>query len=397
MAMNQREKYLAVGVGAVLALFIGQSVLSSIQGGFDKKKETIDSLEKKKTEQELQQTAGLVANDKLNAVVVRSLPKSEEKARADYMEFLIELGDEAKLSEPTPRFLGESPEKDTYQSLKFQLTGVGTIENATQLLYGFYKKNYLHRITRFDLRPVTNAKEANQLTISLDCEVLSLGIAKDKQPPPKEPSNRVAKSLEDYKYYILERNLFSPANNPPSLDANKVVDAKVGLRVEHSIEAKDLDQNQVLKYEIVGEAPAGLQLEKSTGKLVWTSKETGDYKVDVKVTDSGIPSRTAQQTVTFKVKEVPTPPPPPVQFDVASQAMVTALIAGKNGPEAWVLSKTESKTIYLRQGDQLKLGGVEGKVIEVGSNFVEFETAGRRWLVGLDETLADAYSRGQND
>jgi hypothetical protein len=118
----------------------------------------------------------------------------------------------------------------------------------------------------------------------------------------------------------------------------------------------------------------------------------------VKATDNGVPARSSSQWITISVKEPPPPAKEPVKFDVASQSVVTALLSGKNRPpEAWVLSKTDGKNFTLRKGDPLKLGGIEGFVTEVGANYVEFETQGRRWLVGLDESIADAYQRGQTD
>jgi len=398
MAMNNREKLLTAGVGVVIMLFVGRSVVGNIQNGFTQKKQKVDTLTKTKNDQALQVTAGLIAGQKLNLVSSRSLSKSEEKARADYMQWLISLGEEAKLEEPIPRYSGEIKDKEkAFHLYKYQLSGSGTIENAIQLLYGFYSKDYLHKITRFDVRPSTNGKEPNRLTITLDCEVLALGNAKEKQDSPSNKSIRVTKSLEDYKSTILERNIFAPLNIPPELDAKTVVDAKIGLKLEHSIEAKESDPTQFVIYEVVGDAPKGLLVDKSSGKLSWSSNELGEFKVDVKATDSGIPARSTVQSLTINVKELPPAAKEPVKYDIASQAMVTALITGSKGPEAWVLSKTESKTFYLRKGDDLKLGGVQGKVLEVGANYVEIETEGRKWLVGLDESLADAFSRGQTD
>ena len=394
MAMNSREKLLAAGVGVIATLFVGQSVVSSIQGGFDKKKQLIESLEKKKGEQGLQVTSGVVASQKLNKVVARSLSSKEETARAEYMKWLISLGEESQLAAPTPEGIGDNPEKDgSYQLFKFKLSGTGTIENATQLLYGFYAKDYLHRIVQFSFRPIAGSNEPDQLNISLECEVLALGIAKEKQEPPKAISNRVAKSLEEYKQTILDRNLFGPTNRAPKLDPKKSLEAKVGLRLEHTVEAKEMDPKQRVSYELVGEIPKGLLIDKDSGKLTWSSNELGEYQVNVQATDNGIPQKSSLQSLTIKVNPLPPVPTPPVQFDVASQAMITALIFGGDAPEAWIQSKTESKTYKLRKGDQLKLGGVQGMVKEVGANYVEIETDGRRWVVGLDESLAEAYSR----
>jgi len=396
MAMNQREKYLAVGVGLVASLFVGQYVINSVQKGYADKLQKIEDLNKRKQDQDLQMTAGLIASQKLNAVVVRSLPKLEEKARADYMEWLIDLGKAANLAELTPSLGSDSKDRDgTFHLFKFQLSGTGTIENATKLLHDFYTKDYLHRITRFNLTPVTG--QPDQLLVSMDCEVLSLGIAKDKQPSPEQPAARMVKSLDEYNKTIIDRNMFSPMNQPPTLEPTKVVEAKIGLPVEHTVEAKDADATQKVKYEIVGDAPKDLKVDPSTGKLTWSSNELGEFKVNVKATDSGFPPKSSTQLLTINVKEPPPPAKEPVQFDVASQSVVTALIVGKNGPEAWVHSKTDDKKFYLHKGDQLKLGGVEGQVMEVGANYVEFETASRRWVVGLDESIADAFNRGQVD
>jgi len=398
MAMNQREKLLAVGVGVVATLFLGRSVYNSIQEGFDKKTQLVATLKTKKDDQDLQKTAGRVASLKLNKVVTKSLPKLEEIATADYQKWLIALGDEANLTSPTVNSTGDSTEKDgAYRTYKFKLAGAGTIENATELLYGFYAKDYLHRIYRFEMSPLRNAATPDQLNITLDCEVLALGIAKDKQDPPKGVSNRLAKSLDQYKDTILARNLFAPANQPPRLEPKKSVEAKVGLPLEHSVEAKESDPNQRVSYVTKGEIPKGLLIDQDTGKVTFRSNEIGEYNVVVEATDNGIPRKSTTQSLTIKVNALPPPSAAPIQFDVASQAQVTSLLVGSNGPEAWIFSKTESKTYKLLKGDQLKLGGVNGLVMNVGANYVELETEGRRWLFGMDETLADAFSRSKSD
>jgi hypothetical protein len=73
------------------------------------------------------------------------------------------------------------------------------------------------------------------------------------------------------------------------------------------------------------------------------------------------------------------------------------LVSDGKGPQAWIRSKTEDKTLFLREGENLKLGDIQGKVISIGANFIELETEGKRWTVGLDEPLADAYKRGLED
>ena len=89
MAMNSREKLLAAGVGVIATLFVGQSVVSSIQGGFDKKKQLIESLEKKKGEQGLQVTSGVVASQKLNKVVPECSECRTRRSLGDFIEITL--------------------------------------------------------------------------------------------------------------------------------------------------------------------------------------------------------------------------------------------------------------------------------------------------------------------
>ncbi|MFN9603675.1 MAG: hypothetical protein ACK6A7_09555, partial [Planctomycetota bacterium] len=178
MNLSQREKILAGAVGLVIVLFVGNYFWSSIQQGFDAKQATIDSLRKEKEDKSLQITAGTIAKAKLNRLLPRSLPSNEERAQAEYMAWLIKIAEEVGLTDPQPRVLGSVPEGDLYQSMKFQLAGTGTIEHATNLLYAFQSKDYLHRVLRFDMRPMTNSKIPNRMTIMLDCEALALKSAR---------------------------------------------------------------------------------------------------------------------------------------------------------------------------------------------------------------------------
>ncbi|MFO0011527.1 MAG: putative Ig domain-containing protein [Planctomycetota bacterium] len=371
MNLSQREKLLAAGVALVVVLFAGNYFWSSIRKGFEAKEATIAQLQKEKEDKGLQITAGTIAKAKLNRMLPRSLPSNEERAQAEYMAWLIEIAEEVGLIDPQPRVLGSVPEGDLYQSMKFQLSGSGTIEHATKLLYAFQSKDYLHRILRYDMRPITNGKVPDRMTIVLDCEALALKAAKPNQPAPGNDSPRVNKPLDAYQAAIGGRNIFAPTNQPPQLAASRKVDATVGIRMDVGIDAQDVDPGQTVTYSIEGEAPKGMQIDPSTGKLTWTSTELGEFKVAIRASDSGIPSRSSVQMVAIRVAEPPPPAKEPPKFDVASQAYVTALISDNRGPAAWVRSKTEGKTFQLRKGDDLKLGDLVGKVIDVRRDFLE--------------------------
>jgi len=397
MNLSQRERILAAGVGLVLFLFVGNYFWESIRGGFDTKENEILNLTKQRDDQKYQITEGTIAKSKLNRLVSQSLPSNEEKARAQYLEWLINLADECELIDPLPKSMGDSIEKDLYQAFRFQLSGTGTVENATKLLHAFHAKDYLHRVLRFDMQPLPNSKIPNQLKIALDCEVLALKSAKPEQTAPASNAPRLERPLDEYQNSIVGRNIFAPTNNAPIFEKSKLVSATLGIKMDVGLAAKDTDPGQAIKYEFEGEPIRGMQLDPDTGNLSWTALELGDYKVGIRATDSGIPAKSSVQWVSIKVQEPPPPVKKPKEFDIASQAFVSALISDGKGPQAWIRSKIENKTLYVRVGEQLKLGDIEGKVISIGTDFIEVETEGKRWTVGLDEPLAEAYKRGIED
>jgi hypothetical protein len=129
------------------------------------------------------------------------------------------------------------------------------------------------------------------------------------------------------------------------------------------------------------------------GELEWTPEANGKYEVKLVAIDTGIPQQRSEQDLTIEVVDPPEPEKPAPKLDIALQAEVSAFVTREGVPEAWIRSKLEGKTVYLKVGDELSLGSVQGKVVAVGANYMELETSGKRWTVGLDESLADAFRR----
>ncbi len=398
--MNQREKILAGIVGGLILLFIGNAFWSSIQAGIETKRNEVEKLQKNLSDQKLAIQQGTLASQKIAKATPRSASKREENARAEYERWLIELATKSNLREPQYQNLPSSVGKDGFHIHKFKVTGAGTLQTATKLLHEFYSKPFLHRITQLEMRPVSS-RDANAdpdaMVVSITTEFLGIPTARDVQVPlPSDPA-LVPKSLEEYEKSIVHRNLFGPANQPPEMSPTKQVDAVQGIAVDYTVTAKDPDPKQKLTYAVEGEKPEGFSIDASTGKLRWTGKDLGEYKVTVKATDSGLPSKSATQLLTIQVKPPPPPRVEPPKFDVASQAKLTGLVTDGVGPEAWIFSLTEGKLHKLREGAEMVLGDVKGKVVSVGANYMEVETDGRKWTIGLEEAVSDAYKRGMID
>ena len=88
----------------------------------------------------------------------------------------------------------------------------------------------------------------------------------------------------------------------------------------------------------------------------------------------------------------------PPKFDKATQAFVSALLSGRNGPEVWIRSRTDGNTLKLTESQDFELGNIKAKVIEINlrEDFVQLESPYEddviRWSIGMDISLADAFS-----
>jgi hypothetical protein len=393
--MTPRERVLTVGVVVALVVAVGSYGFNSIRKGMQLKQNKIDQLETQALKQESDITDGLFSRKKIELVSVRSLPSKSEQAQADYNEWLIELVKSSGLNAPkfsfNPRDVSE---KGVYRQYGFSVSGTGTIENLNKLLYNFYEKDYLHRIVSMKITPVLNTPY--QLNIVLAGDVLALDAASPKQASPDWISPRVTKSIEDYRKALTQRNIFAPANHIPDWPEKAMAQATKGVPFVYTPVAKDQDAGQALRYELMSDVPKGMQFSQAGDKLSWTPTELGKVEVELLVYDSGIPQGWNTQKLTIEVVDPPPPTPPaktPPKFDIASQAEVSGLVAGRNGPEVFIRSKLEGKTLNLKVGDKLSLGSVEGTLVSIGANYIEVETEGKKWTVGLDESLADAYRR----
>jgi hypothetical protein len=396
--MNQREKVLSIAIVALLVIVGGQMTWSRIRRGIALKEGQVEALEKEIKKKQREIKDGILARDDLQRLSERSLPARKEFAEANYKEWLTDVAEEVGLADLSIKQLPMVPEKGVFDRHEFTLNGIGTIEQAVKLLYLYHEKDYLHRVKTLDLKETKDAA-GNMLNIVLASEVLALNMAKPNQPAPSTLSNRTLKTLDDYRSTIIERNVFAGPNSKPNLETVARTSVPVNGAMSYQIKASD-KEGQELEYSLLGESPEGLKIDKRTGKVLWNPKKLGKTELLVRAKDNGIPSRYSDQTLTIEVVDPPAPPKPPAEppsFNVASQSFVSALVSGREGPEAWVKNRAENKTTFVKIGDSLEVGEIKGKVIAIGANYMEVETDGKRWIVGQDESLADAFQRGKVD
>lgn len=396
MAMTKREKVLAIAVGGIVGLLGLQFMINSVRSGIEAKERTLEAVKKKIDGHNRLITDYTLANKRLIALKGKSLPNDDEAAQNQYSTWIREMAESAGLQNiqlDNPAFGGGRSEAFTVY--RVQLKGDSRIDDLLKLLYKFYDRDYLHRIQSLKVTQFPN--DPDRATVVLVSEVIALKNAAPKQPPSLASSGRMTKSMDEYLSDVLERNPFGPPNRAPAFAVEATHDVPREREWSLELKANDPDGRHRVQYQLLSEKPEGLQFSESSGKITWTPKANGNYDLIVQAVDSGLPPKKSQQKLVLKVVD---PPPPPTvtatpQFDAASQSFVSAILSGRDGAQVWIRTKTDNNTYKVGAGDEISIGTVKGKIVEVNvdSQFVEIETDGRRWTFGMDDSLQAAYKR----
>jgi hypothetical protein len=285
---------------------------------------------------------------------------------------------------------------EAFTVYRVALKGETRVDSLIQLLVNFYDRDYLHRVQNLKITQFPN--EPERVSVSMIAEVLALKTADLKQAPSLASSGRLSKTASEYQDAILNRNPFAPPNRAPvfSTAANQDVPREKDWSIE--LKANDPDARHRIKYRLLSEKPEGMQFNEETGKLSWTPKSNGNYELLVEAIDSGFPPKKSEQKLVFKVIDPPAAPVEGPQFDAASQSFVSAIVSGRSGSQVWIRTKTDNHTYKLSTGDEVSIGSVKGKIVDVNvdAQFVEMETNGHRWTFGMYVGyLQDAFKKAE--
>src|SRR6478609_6329902 len=152
---NSRERILLVIVGAVALLIVGYFVTSWISGQFSRRAIEMARLKDEIKKFDRQAALGRAAARKIAQFEERSLPANFEVAKTKYQTWLVNEMERAGLIEPDVHSISQQGgEKDLFIKQSFGVEAVGTLPQVVELLYEFYRVDWLHRITDLKLRPV---------------------------------------------------------------------------------------------------------------------------------------------------------------------------------------------------------------------------------------------------
>lgn len=401
--MNQREKLLAIVAGGILAIFLIMTMIPRMMGSYAQRKTTITKLRSDIRAKETARDELRVNTNTLQKLREQSLCRDPDLAQSQYKTWLIKMVkedvglDNVVIGSGTIQKTG-----DLYLKHTFKVTGKGDLGQLTELLYNFYRANYLHRIRQLSVAPM--AREKNQLQLIFSIDALSLqSVALDKNLS-EETSDLLEQ--EDIKFYIdriVQRNLFGPGNEyGPRFSRRASQTIEVNQSKAFKLSASDKDG--IASYEVVKhnlpEEEATIDWDQE-GNVTIMSKKAGTYVLEVRATDKGLPAKTSEITkVTISIRE-PAPPREvrvePPKFDFANTAFFIASVEVGGQPEAWVKRRESGETLKLHIGDVVSIGSIKGKIVRISLKELELAEGNERLTIQAGKALSSASFSTQAD
>ncbi|MEO1617049.1 MAG: hypothetical protein AAFV88_14455 [Planctomycetota bacterium] len=367
--MTQRERILAIAVGAMMVLGLGQWAFNKYKTAIDMRKTRYESLQRQKMELMTKQEQGALADRQMGEYLVRSLSSNAEQAKSDYQAWLLEVVKKHDLEGAKVVSQRIIP-GDLYHQLSFELTGGGDMPQIVTLIHEIQSMDYLHRVRELEIKPASRGGDGFSVRALID--VASITSAPEKPATPEGPSWRTDPDLVAYAVPILNRNLFEPPNRAPAFSGSKTLEAVKGREEAFTLVVKDPEGHN-MAYELVDAPEEKVSLDERTGTLRVESDELEELPVTMRVSDDGYPNRSTEVTLLVKVVDPPPPgekAPEPLKYDDAKQTYLTGLVQGSNDWTAWMNVRTRGKTLKLRVGDEFEVGSVRGQVESIDAEQV---------------------------
>jgi hypothetical protein len=385
-----RERLFGIIVGCTAVVLGGFFIQQWVSGQFSRRAGEIGRLKQDIQKFERDAAKGRVASRKVADYELRSLPANVEIARSRYQTWLVNEMELAGLIEPDVRFTSaQGGDKDIFVRQAFSVEANGTLPQVVELLYGFYRVDWLHRITQLKLRPVSDSKLLN---FSMHIEALSLKKAASVDKlEPRESSRLALKERDAYYDAIVGRNIFGPRNNEPKLEVSGPTEVYLGRTAELTIKGNDPDPLDQVFMNLVQSAAEDAKLDPVTGKLIWTPKTPGTYEFVVQGTDDGFPAlQSKPEKLVVTVKEQKPPAPKGLEFDVAKFTILTSILSVSGQGEIWLHVRPTGQIVMLREGDKFEIGSIKGTVSQIGEYDFTFDFEGKRRKLAKGEFLEQA-------
>jgi len=210
--MNQREKILAAGVLALVALYGGYHFYGKYAKALHARQADVEAAQTKLDEANHRLKEGHQAVKQMEAWQQRALPANFDKALSLYKAWLLAKAKDSGLVVSDITLLPTTNNNAAYKAIGYQMVASGSLSSVVSMLYEIYRSPQLHQVSRLQ---ITRPAGAAQLTVSLDVEALSMkgAVANDKLPEGDAKRLKLA-SADAYKKSLAERDIVT-AYAPP--------------------------------------------------------------------------------------------------------------------------------------------------------------------------------------
>lgn len=213
MALQPREKRLAIVVGVLGAVLLAWFGFGSIAEAFRLRQTQLDALAREVQQKQFRMAELGLTMERYAEWERRSLPRDRELARSLYQNWLVATLADAKLENVQVDPGRAVQQRDVYLKLPFTVRAQGSAAEVVRWLASFYGTDHLQQIRELSLQPIGRAGDM-QLTATI--EALSLPEADRADKLTTSQGARLDEArAKTAQQTIVERNLFAAYVPPP--------------------------------------------------------------------------------------------------------------------------------------------------------------------------------------
>lgn len=212
--MNEREKKLALAVGAMVALWAASIGWQKYQTALESNENAQLQVAQELSEAKTATLRGRRAQGKLRKWSKQSLPRDPDFAKALYEDWLRQQLTEAGLTVKSLDATEPLSSSRSYKQFTFGVSATGKLKQLTDFLYKFYQSKHLHRISQTTLSPAADDKQKQLLTISMSVDALALPSADREDQLASGNIETLKQPLSQFQEMIGGRDLFTKYEPP---------------------------------------------------------------------------------------------------------------------------------------------------------------------------------------
>jgi hypothetical protein len=395
--MNQRERILALAVGAMALVMGGYYVIRQIDDGLDRREQTIERLQTEKRQKQRQIMLGKLAEQRLVRYQEQSLPPDAARAKELYTAWLLKSVDEIGFDSPKVNSTtsGLRSPSDAFKAEGFVISGAGSLEQITRLLHKFYSVDYLHRVKTLSITP---QQDPRILSFTMTIDALSLPEAPEAAELHGRPSSRLAAGdVQAYIDAIVGRNMFGPPNAPPRMTVASA-SGQTGreLTITHRQRSRSGQQAHLLlevgrryrRPDRPAERPLHLDAA-AAGRVLRDAgrpRRRRAFQDDRAAGEDHGDQSAAAAAGAAGVEDKP-------KYDQVQFTFVNGITEVNGERQVWMIDRRTGKNYWLREGEKFQVGSFDARVAQIQPLEVILEWYNRRAVVRLGENLGEDKER----